>query len=333
MAKQETRTETTKGDSGRERERVTQAEQNSSESASEREHRCPECDAAALAKQGGELICEECGLVVDNEQIDRGAEWRAFNQQEREEKSRVGAPTTQIMHDKGLSTQIGWKDTDGYGNAITGKRREQLQRLRKWDERFRTRDSGERNLKYALGEIDRMSSAIGIPREVQEIASVIYRRTLREDLLRGRSIEGVASAALYTACRQQGIARSLNEIQAISRIGYDEIARTYRYIARELALEMEPVDPKSYIPRFASDLDLGQDVQNQAKQLLEVAGENGLISGKSPHGLAAAALYGASLICGERRTQTEIAEIAKVTQVTIRNRYQEQFEAMGIRNA
>jgi transcription initiation factor TFIIB len=278
----------------------------------------------------GELIHEETGLIVEEDQIDRGPEWRAFNHSERQSKSRVGAPTTKTMHDKGLTTTIDWQNKDAYGRSLSSEKRSQMHRLRKWQERIRTKDAGERNLQFALSEIDRMASALGVPRSVREVASVIYRRALNEDLIRGRSIEGVATSALYAACRQEGLPRSLEEISEVSRVERKEIGRTYRYISQELGLELKPVDPAKYVPRFASELDLSKEVQSKANEIIETTAEKGLLSGKSPTGFAAAAIYAASLLCNEKKTQREVADVAQVTEVTIRNRYQEQIEAMGI---
>ncbi|MCU4719445.1 transcription initiation factor IIB [Halapricum hydrolyticum] len=289
---------------------------------------CPECGGTlAHDSERGETVCEECGLVVEEDEIDPGPEWRAFDAAEKDEKSRVGAPTTNMMHDKGLSTNIGWQDKDAYGNSLSSRQREKMQRLRTWNERFRTRDSKERNLKQALGEIDRMASALGLPENVRETASVIYRRALDEDLLPGRSIEGVATASLYAAARQAGTPRSLDEIDAVSRVDKDEIARTYRYVVRELGLEVKPADPESYVPRFASDLDLSEEVERRARQLLSTAKSKGVHSGKSPVGLAAAAVYAASLLSNEKVTQNEVSEVANISEVTIRNRYHELLEA------
>jgi transcription initiation factor TFIIB len=296
----------------------------------ERARTCPECSSENLVRneERGELVCDGCGLVVEEEQIDPGPEWRAFNHQERQEKSRVGAPTTQTMHDKGLTTTIDWKDKDAYGRSISSKKRSQMHRLRKWQERIRTKDAGERNLQFALSEIDRMASALGVPRSARKVASVIYRRALKEDLIRGRSIEGVATAALYAACRKEGIPRSLEEISDVSRVERKEIGRTYRYISQKLGLEMKPVDPKKYVPRFCSELNLNERIQAKANEIIETTAEKGLLSGKSPTGYAAAAIYAASLLCNEEKTQREVADVAQVTEVTIRNRYQEQIEVM-----
>ncbi|ELZ06091.1 Transcription factor TFIIB cyclin-related protein [Natrialba asiatica DSM 12278] len=271
-------------------------------------------------------------MVIEEEVIDRGPEWRAFNAAERDSKSRVGAPTTQTMHDKGLTTTIDWKNKDAYGRSLSSDKRSQMNRLRKWQERIRTKDAGERNLQFALSETDRMASALGVPRSVREVASVLYRRALDEDLIRGRSIEGVATSTLYAACRMEGIPRSLDEVAAVSRVNRMEIGRTYRYISQELGLEMEPVNPKKYVPRFCSELDLPEEVQAKANEIIDTTAEQGMLSGKSPTGYAAAAIYASALLCNEKKTQKEVADVAQVTEVTIRNRYQEQISAMGLPN-
>ncbi|MFB6136046.1 MAG: transcription initiation factor IIB family protein, partial [Halobacteriaceae archaeon] len=183
-----------------------------------------------------------------------------------------------------------------------------------------------RNLKQALGEIDRMASALGLPEEVRETASVIYRRALKDDLLPGRSIEGVATASLYAAARQMQTPRSLDEVANVSRIDEMEFKRTYRYIVRELSLEVQPADPASYLPRFVSELDLSDEVERQARELLRTATDSGVTSGKSPVGLAAAAIYAAALLTNQKVTQSAVSDVTNVSEVTIRNRYQELLE-------
>jgi len=303
-------------------------DENEREDEEEDELVCPECGGRLESDtERGETVCSECGLVVEEDEIDRGPEWRAFDSAEKDSKSRVGAPTTKMMHDKGLSTNIGWQDKDAYGNSLSSRQRQKMQRLRTWNERFRTRDSKERNLKQALGEIDRMASALGLPENVRETASVIYRRALQDNLLPGRSIEGVATASLYAAARQAGVPRSLDEVERVSRVDKMELTRTYRYIIRELNLEVKPADPESYIPRFVSDLDLPDEVERRARELIEAAREDGILSGKSPVGLAAASVYAAALLCNEKVTQSDVSEVADISEVTIRNRYKELLEA------
>ena len=311
-----------------ERERTTETDSEETKSTAERTTTCPECSGSLVTDtEHGETVCDDCGLVVEQDSVDRGPEWRAFNSGERDSKSRVGAPTTNMMHDKGLSTNIGWQDKDAYGKSLSSRQRQKMQRLRTWNERFRTRDSKERNLKQALGEIDRMASALGLPDNVRETASVIYRRALSENLLPGRSIEGVATASLYAAARQVGNPRSLDEFTAVARVDKMELTRTYRYVIRELGLRVQPADPESYVPRFASDLGLSDEAERRARSLLSTAKSQGIHSGKSPVGLAAAAVYAASLLVNEKVTQSEVSDVANISEVTIRNRYHELLEA------
>ncbi len=271
-------------------------------------------------------MCRECGLVVDEGEIDHGPDWRAFNSEERDQKARVGAPTTKLLHDNGLSTKIGWQNRDTHGRSLSSRQRQKMQRLRTWDERFRTRNSKERNLKQALGEIERMGSALGVPKTVRETASVIYRRALKEDLLPGRSIEGIATAAIYAAIRQAAVPRSVDEVAAVSRVDKVEFKRAYRYLGRELGLEIQPPNSEDYIAKYASALDVSDELETRAHELLQSAKAANVHSGKSPVGLAGAALYAAGLLTDEKMTQSEVSEVTDVSEVTIRNRYQELLE-------
>jgi transcription initiation factor TFIIB len=305
-----------------------ETDEEASSRSTERTDRCPEC-GGALADDGtrAETVCTDCGLVVEEDAIDHGPEWRAFDAGEKDQKSRVGAPTTKMLHDDGLSTNIGWQDRDAYGNQLSASQRQKMQRLRTWNERFRTSDHKERNLKQALGEIDRMASALGLPESVRETASVIYRQALEQDLLPGRSIEGIATASLHAAARMGKLPRSIDEVTAVSRVDDERFKRAYRYIVRELSLEVQPADPLEYLPRFASDLDLSDEAERKARALLETAKAQNVHSGKSPVGLAAAAIYAAGILCNERVTQSDVSDVTEISEVTIRNRYQELLQA------
>lgn len=289
---------------------------------------CPDCGGQLLTdEKQAERHCKECGRVVETGGIDHGPEWRAYNSEERHQKSRVGAPRTQLLHDRGMSTKIGWQNQDARGNSLSKRKRQQMQRLRTWDERYRTTDSRGRNLRQALGEIDRMASALGLPQNVRETASVIYRQALEAELLPGRSIEGMSTAALYAAARLEGVARSIDEMVVVSRIGEMELQRTYRYLARELGLDIAPTNPKEYIGRFASELDCADETERLARELIDAAIDEGVHSGRHPVGIAASALYGAGQLSGESLTQADVSEVAKVSKVTIRHRYREVMDA------
>jgi transcription initiation factor TFIIB len=287
--------------------------------------KCPKCNNTHLTKDysRAELVCEKCGLVIDADIIDHGPEWRAFDREQRDKKTRTGSPMTYSRHDKGLSTIISWQNRDAYGHSIPPRNRAQLYRLRKWHTRTRISNGTERNLSLALSFLDLTSSKLSLPRSIRETAAMMYRKAARQKLTRGRSVEGIAAAMLYAACRQCNVPRTLEEISRVSQIKKKEIGRNYRDISRKLRLRILPTMPQDYISRFCNKLNLSNDVQVKTIEILKKALDKELTSGRGPTGLAAAAIYISSILCGEHRTQREVSEISGVTEVTIRNRYKE----------
>jgi transcription initiation factor TFIIB len=225
---------------------------------------------------------------------------------------------------------IGWQNRDSYGKSIPTRNRAQLFRLRKWQRRVSISDATEKNLIIALSGLDRLSSSLSLPRSVRETAAMIYRKAALKKLVRGRSIEGVTAASLYAACRQCNVPRTLDEISNTANICRKDIGRIYRYISRELELKLLPTSPQDYISRFCNILKMSSDVRLKTMEILQEAVKQELTSGRGPTGMAAASLYIASVLCGERITQREVADVAGVTEVTIRNRYKEIAKKLDI---
>jgi len=295
-----------------------------------RVQQCPECGSTRLMRdyESAEIVCMNCGIVIAAKLADRGPEWRAFDDEQRAKRARVGAPLTYTIHDKGLSTMIDWHDRDIYGKRLSPGQKAQIYRLRKWQRRIRVSDATERNLAFALSEISKIANSLNLPKNILETASVIYRKAVKEHLIRGRSIQGVTAAAIYVACRQCGLARTLEEIAQASSINKKEVGRSYRFLIKELDYFIPPLKPSQYITKFSNQLTMQGKVEEIAHKILLTARELKLTSGRGPTGIAAAASYIASVLTGERKTQREIAEIAQVTEVTIRNRYKELVERL-----
>ena len=190
--------------------------------------------------------------------------------------------------------------------------------------------SKDRNLSYSLSELSRQISYLGLPRSVHEQVARLYEKAIDKGLVRGRSMETIITALIYAVAREQGTPRTLSEMSAASGIEKREIGRAYRYIARELGIRILPAKSEEYVPRFASLLGLSGRVQAKAKEILNITSDEELTSGKGPTGIAAAALYIAAVLEGERRTQRDIADVVGVTEVTIRNRYKDLIEKLGI---
>lgn len=292
---------------------------------------CSECGENILFDENrGLLVCEKCGLVHSEKHIDQGPEWRAFDSDQKKKRTRTGAPMTLMIHDRGLSTMIDWKNRDIFGKEISAKIRGQIYRLRKWQSRIRVSDATERNLTFALSELDRMASNLDLQKNLRECSAKIYRDAVEAHLIRGRSIEGVAAASLYAACRMYKVPRTLNEIAEVARVNKKEIGRSYRFISKELELNLNPTKPMDFLTRFVSELDLSTDCHKIAKKIIKIAETRGLTSGRGPTGVCAAAIYAASILTEERRTQRIIAKVSQVTEVTVRNRFQELVENLDM---
>ena len=165
---------------------------------------------------------------------------------------------------------------------------------------------------------------------MEEEAARVYTMAVQKGLVRGRSMESVVAGALYAACRTQDVPRTLDEISEASGIDKKEVGRTYRFITRELEIKILPSSPIDYVPRFTSALELSPKTQTKAVEILKRSQEHELTSGRGPTGITAAALYIAALINGEKRTQREVADIAGVTEVTIRNRYKDLLKELNL---
>ncbi len=289
--------------------------------------KCPECGGINLFwnKDKGEVICKDCGLVVEEKMVDFSQEWREFDSEGAEKRRRTGAPLTYTQFDQGLGTEVGQK-ADLY--RLDSKDKNKFFRLRKWQYRIST--AIERNLKLALAELKRVSSYLKLPKSVEEEAARIYTLAVQRGLVRGRSMESVVAGSLYAACRRHEVPRTLDELSEASGIEKKEVGRTYRFVTRELGISILPSNPVDYIARFASSLKLSPETQSRAIEILEQAQKAELTSGRGPTGIAAAALYVSALIHGEKRTQREVADVAGVTEVTIRNRYKELLDRLDL---
>jgi transcription initiation factor TFIIB len=277
---------------------------------------CPECDGQVRAS-GDETVCADCGLVVATDRIDRGPEWRSFADEETH-RERTGAPLTRSRHDRGLSTEMG---NHGDAMRLKGRKRRRVARLRRQHKRTTVGSKADRNKVYAFTEIRRLVGALELPESVRESSCTLFGSAQDADLLRGRSLEGFAAAAVYATCRTRSISRSIDEVVDAARATRDELTVAYDALNRELGLPTGPVDPREYVPRFASELDLPAEVRRRAESRADAAREAGVDNGRNPCGVAAACIYAAAEAAGVALTQQEAADVADVTPVTLRSAY------------
>jgi len=298
---------------------------------------CPECDSEHLVKDydRAELFCEMCGLVINDLLIDPGAEFRGYGREEENKLARTGAPMSISLHDKGLSTEIGWANRDFYGRQVTHRNRMQIHRMRKWQYRTRARNTAERNMIRALKELSVISSKMGLPRSVKERGVMIYRQAVDKNVIRGRNTDCLVAASIYAACRFCSVPRTLDEIARhtdfkSSKAKKRKVGKAYRFLVRTLGLQVTPPTADDYMPRYFNDLNLPGDVRQKTIELLHLSDRDGFTVGKSPLCVAAGAIYLAGRLCKKRISQKEIVKAMGVTEVSIRNRYKEMIKRLDI---
>lgn len=282
---------------------------------------CNKNNETVADPDSGELLCGNCGTVLLENIVESGPEWRLSG--EGKDRSRTGMPTSLSRHDMGLATIIGKTNRDASGRGLDASVKSTMERLRTWDLRIQTYSPSDRNLRQAFSILERVKDKLGLSEPVIEKTAYIYRKAQERGLVRGRTITSVLSAAIYIACREMGIARTLNDIALLTNLHRKELARTFRLLILELDLMVPVVDPMKCIAKVANKTKLSERTKRQAMDIMTSVTKRGISAGKDPMGLAGTVLYMSSKNSGETITQMDIANAAGVTEVTIRNRFRD----------
>ncbi|MFW9904692.1 MAG: transcription initiation factor IIB family protein [Candidatus Thorarchaeota archaeon] len=292
-------------------------------------NKCSECNSNSMIydEPRGEIICGNCGLVVNSVLFSHEPEWRAYNSEEEKVKVRVGLPST-VLNNREMRTVIGGKRKDSYGKTLDTATQAKFARLSQMDERIQ--DKTTRNLKSALMEVKRIKSHLNLSDDICETAVLLYKLALEKDLIKGRSVIGMISAAIYLACRKKDAAITLKDTAEMANISTKELGRCIRIFLQNININNSSPDPVTLINRLGENLGLTMYTRKVAIDILTEAHEKRLTMGKIPMSLAAAAIYIASIQTGERRTQQQIATPARTTPVTIRNRFKELAKGLGL---
>lgn len=290
---------------------------------------CLTCNSNSLVTDhdSGEVICSHCGHVMTDRSNENRPEWRAFPPNTAEQtihnRNRTGMPTSLARHDMGLATIIGRINMDASGHTLDPAMRTTMERLRIWDIRTQIRNSADRNLRNAFNQLEKLKDGLGISDVAVEKTAYLYRKAQEMGLVRGRTIPSVLAATAYVACREMGISKTLKEIALAADIRRKDLSRTYRLLILELDLKVPMVDTVKCIAKVANKAGLKEKTKRQAIDTMYEISKKGIIAGKDPMGLAASVLYLSSFIVGEHVTQSQIADAAGVTEVTLRNRFKD----------
>lgn len=161
-------------------------------------------------------------------------------------------------------------------------------------------------------------------------AADLYEEIIERGLQRGRTVKSIASATVYLTCRQATFPRTLGEIAQASGVSTKKLSHATSALAKKLKLELPPFQPLDFFDRIASQLLLPEDVKASTKSILHNPTTKRFSIGKNPMSILAASIYIGAKLCRKSITQDEIAKVADVTTVTIRNRYKELVEKLDI---
>ncbi|EGG13783.1 transcription initiation factor IIB [Cavenderia fasciculata] len=265
----------------------------------------------------GDLICRRCGCVIGDRIVDEHSEWRTFSNSESTgaDPNRVGGPNNPLLREGGLSTVIG---------KGTGKDASVLSRMQNRG----ALGSGDRSLLAAFKEIEKMSDHIGLPQTVQDTAKELFRQMDDRKPMKGKSADGMLAASLYMACRIDGIARTFKEVCALSNnVSKKELAKCYKQMREALGdvHSLHAISTDDFMTRFCSNLSLPNDVKKAADHVSRTAIDLGIVAGKNPLSVTAAAIYLVSQLSADKRTQKAISDVSGVSEVTIRNVYKDLY--------
>lgn len=258
-----------------------------------------------------EIICQKCGIVLqDNKISNENIETFVKNSSLR-------------FHDMGLATVIGKFNCDSKGKSLDYNTRQAMNRMRLWDSRSQTKNTSDRNLRIALSEMDKLKEKLGLSDSIIERSSYLYRKAIRAQLIRGRSIKGIVGACMYVACREMDTTRTIRDISKNLQESRSSIARNYRMLFQHLKLTTSLQDPIKCIVKIANNLEISENTKREAINIFDILKERKLTAGKKPDVVAATVIYMAIIKTKVDLSQQKIAKVSGITAVSIRNRYQE----------
>jgi transcription initiation factor TFIIB len=278
--------------------------------------KCETCDGDLIFDSDtNEKICASCGIVIS---AMYEIESKSHLSMKYMDHGAAEQHTNHMMYDVSLPSFIGEKNIDVNGKRIDRFHSDKMRRL---DRRTISNDPKIRNLNKAVREIRRITEILGMKMLIAERASYIYKKAFGQGLIRGRSISGIAAAAIYVACKELDIPHSVDEIEnLIENVNKKNVLRYYKLLLKQMRLNVGLPNPIAHLSRISERARLSGRTERKAIEILSKVGTDSTLVGKKPISIAAAALYLASLQTKERTTQLRIAIASELTTITIRKR-------------
>jgi transcription initiation factor TFIIB len=263
--------------------------------------KCPNCGSKRLSQYNKKIVCTNCSFVIDPNNT----------------KNKPKKPIRQNSLQTSQDSPIVHLDLGEHSS-------------KKWQKLLRVSDSTEESLATVLLEITRIGQCISLPEETLKLSLGVYKTIIQANLTKRTPTRVLAAAIIYIACRQAGVARSLNEIAHLSKISPGKMRHTHNAIVKHLASMSRATTPSTYVRRLSTGLFKQEKTVEMAEKIIQCLKDQKFAQGKNPVGLAASACYIASIVAGESKTQREIAEVARITESTMQTRYRQIAKQLSI---
>ncbi|WFC98960.1 transcription factor TFIIIB subunit brf1 [Malassezia yamatoensis] len=189
----------------------------------------------------------------------------------------------------------------------------------------------------ARWNINRMATARNVPSHVAERALRFFQLALDggtateagsqpKNFVLGRKSDYTVASCLYVACRMAKTTHMLIDFADVIQVNVFVLGRSYLRLLRVLNLQMPLIDPSFYISRFAALLEFGEEtprVVTDATRLVTRFKTDWMVEGRRPAGICGACLLLAARMNHFRRSVTEIVQVVKIADVTLRKRLEE----------
>ncbi|MEM3361637.1 MAG: TFIIB-type zinc ribbon-containing protein [Candidatus Bathyarchaeia archaeon] len=276
--------------------------------------RCPVCGHSSFLNDpvNGEMVCPECGAVVEDKVLCAEEECRRLPAYGR---VRV---ETEMLYNRGVYSVVGQFNVDASSSPLSGAARADAQRLRFAENVVNSREPSFRTMAAAFPILNSIASKLSLPESIKEDAGNLVSKVVKRRLHRGRSLLTVVTACVYIACRENGVCWTLSDLAKCSGEKRKRLAKAYRDILKVVGKNVSPIKVEAAVSRITASAGLNDLVRRRTLDLVEKMKEHGIHCGKHPMAFAAAAVYVVARMMSYNVTEKLLAELAGVTVTSVR---------------
>lgn len=271
--------------------------------------KCPNCGSLAIDYADNQAVCSQCGVVLEESQIVSDITFG--------ENSAGGA----VVQGSMIAADQARARVSGPGGFRGGY----------------VSESRELTISNARTGINNMASALRIPSHVADRALRFFTLALDggasaasadepRNYVLGRKAEYTVASCLYVACRMEKTTHMLIDFADAIQVNVFILGRSYLKLIRVLNLRLPLIDPSIYIARFAALLDFGEETQKvayDASRLVSRFQKDWITEGRRPAGICGACLMLAARMNHFRRSVSEVIQVVKIADVTLKARLKE----------